>query len=75
MRPVITIPAPVTARRTSPASIVVELERNGAGRAIAPDVVEYEQLVRPLDACFGARVGRVQARAGNWRVEIKAVAP
>jgi hypothetical protein len=71
MRKCLTIPAPVTARRCSPASIVVELQANGAGRAIAPDTVEYEQLVRPLDACFGERVGRVVGHLGVWSVEIK----
>jgi hypothetical protein len=71
MRQVLTIPAPVTANRASPASIVVELERSGAGRATAPGTVEYEQLVRPLDACFGLRVGHVVGRHGAWRVEIK----
>jgi hypothetical protein len=75
MRQVLTIPAPVTANRTSPASIIVELQSNGSGRALAPDTVEYEQLVRPLDACFGERVGRVIGHRGLWTVEIKPVAP
>jgi hypothetical protein len=70
-----TIPAPVTANRTSPASITIELQSNGAGRATAPDTVEYEQLIRPLDACFGERVGRVIGHRGLWTVEIKSAAP
>jgi hypothetical protein len=71
MRKCFTIPAPVTAARPTPASIVIELEHNGAGRATAPDTVEYEQLVNPLDACFGKRVGRVVGHRGMWTVEIK----
>jgi hypothetical protein len=67
---VYTIPAPVTAARPTPASIVVRQQPDGSATATAPVAVEYAQLVGSLAARFGNQVGQVTGHDGAWTVAI-----